>query len=468
MPVTLFQSGDAGTNRLGYAGIKGVAGDLVKLLDSVLILDTGFAFATSGSVYTDQTTAWTQMGAGAAMFVNNTAGDICYVGGRQKFNKVILALANSPTLGPGAFAAEYWNGSSWVALVTPTDGTTSLTAAGTYSWSIAAQTGWAQTAVNSVTLYWVRFRLTNAYTTGPTAKLLSIYGWGAPYNGTNGRVYRSQVTSGVQHYFTVNDNGPGAGGGKEARIWGDVADPTAYNTAIQATSFPTSALQANGLFVRKSTDTTTAQTWLIVADEKTCYLFILTADTASTYATAGFGEFYSLVSGDLYRSFVAARGTENSGTVTGSAGLNPLCTFSQPGANSTQSTSNSKLYVARAYTGVGSSILATTLLGLPASIWNDTSVAGTVAGFNGPDGGIFLSPRFVSEPTGHVRGRLRGIWDQGHAVSNFSDGDTWSGVGAISTKTFRAIKSVPCIDAAGGANNSFVLVMETSDTWEAN
>lgn len=466
MPVTLFQSADAGTNRLGYAGIKGVTSDLIKLLASTLILDTGLT-ETGASVFADQTTAWTQMGAGSAMFVaNNATTDRAYFGSRQKFNKIIMQFA---TLGIGGTCTfEYWNGSAWVSLVSPTDGTTTLTAAGTLSWTIASQTGWAQTAINSITLFWVRVKWATAYSTNPVLKLGSVGGWGSPYQGTAGQVFRSQVTSGNQLWVNINDNGPGVSGGQEARVWGEPSDPLAYNVAITATAFPTSAQKSTGLFVRKSADTITARTWMVLADDKTFYVFILTADTASAYHGWSFGEFYSLVAGDPWRTFIAARITEASGAF--GVGLDPLSMFNTQGAAFTALTaSNTGMYFPKVYTGTGSSTFGGGVYGLPGAFLTDAGLVRNLNTFNGPDGGIFLGPRFVYENTAQIRGRLRGVWDSGHLDSAFVDGDTWTGVGAISTKTFRALKIVPAIDYGANANaTTWVQIVETSDTWETN
>ena len=90
---------------------------------------------------------------------------------------------------------------------------------------------------------------------------------------------------------------------------------------------------------------------------------------------------------------------------------------------------------------------------------------GNVATFNGPDGGIFIAPVFLGDPTTHVRGRLRGLWDWAHAVAAANDADTFSGNGALSTKTFEEVKTIGFYDGNAVAG---VQVLETSDTWEEN
>jgi len=477
MPVTYFSSADAGTQKTGYAGIKGVAGDLIKVLNSTLILDTGQTATGGGPSFADQTNTWIQMGAGSALFVANDAtSDKAYFGGRKKFSQLITQFA---TLGIGGTCTyEYWDGSAWVALVTPTDGTSMLTAAGTLSWSAAAQTGWAQTAVNGITLYWIRISWASVYSTNPVLKLGSIYGWGSPYQGTSGATYRSMLTSGVQHYVTVNDNAPnGTSLGREA--WAYAAEAlTQYNTdqfadgsngvtkPIPSMTQGVSSTTGHTVW-RKSADTTTARAWRVLMDEKTFYFFPLTGDSANVYAgVPGFGEYFSLVSGDLYRSFISGRNTENSAAVTGNlAALTPLCH-----RNSIASAAASSTYIARAYTGIGGSLLINLLNGLP-GVFNSGFMGGTglAQSPNGPDAGIFIGPIFISEiAASSIRGRLRGLWDWGHAAAMMNDQDTFAGTGALSARTFVEFKQLDFTNGLGGSDSTGGIVGETSDTWETN
>jgi hypothetical protein len=478
VPVTYFSSGDAGTNKTGYAGIKGVVGDLIKVLNSTLILDTGFT-ETGASSFSDATNSWIQMGAGTALFVaNNATTDRAYVGGRQKFSQIIAKFATAGVGGTCTF--EYWNGSAWTAF-SPTDGTSALTADGTISWSASSLSGWAQTTVNSVTLYWVRIKWATTYSTNPVAKLLSIYGWGSPFQGTNGASYRSQLTSGVQHYVTVNDNGPN--NAQEAQAYAAEA-LTQYNTTQQTDGsngvtkpFPTTTQGVSGntgvVVWRKSADTTTARTWRVAMDEKTFYLFIITGDATANYAGApGFGEYFSLTAGDLYRSFISGRLTNASTTITGASGLNPLC--HRQGGNSTWSTQTGACtYIPRTYTGTGSSILVSILNGLSTAIAGTTTGTfgtGTIATFNGADAGLFMAQPSILDiaVSNTIRGRLRGLWDWGHAAAALNDQDTFGGSGALAAKTFVAIKDIRGFDTNSGASPAGMLIVETSNTWETN
>ena len=94
---------------------------------------------------------------------------------------------------------------------------------------------------------------------------------------------------------------------------------------------------------------------------------------------------------------------------------------------------------------------------------SSTILAGLANYPNPMDGGVYLSQIWVHEPYTNpiIRGRLRGFWHFLHPVAcQITDGDTWSGTGALAGKTFMAIKPT----AAGTG----MFVMETSNTWETN
>jgi len=79
---------------------------------------------------------------------------------------------------------------------------------------------------------------------------LAAAGWSRPYYDATSKTAVFRPGAGPQHYFQVADNGPGAGGAKEARIRGYVS-MSAYNTGTEP--FPTAAQATNALCIRKST-----------------------------------------------------------------------------------------------------------------------------------------------------------------------------------------------------------------------
>src|SRR4051812_21450587 len=133
-------------------------------------------------------------------------------------------------------------------------------------------------------------------------------GWTKPFTGTNTAVFRQG--GGNSFYLDVADNGPGVATTQEARLRGYEA-MTAVATGTGP--FPTVALAANGLFIRKSAAAAaTARVWTLIADDRTFYLFIQSGDVAGQWWGFNFGDFYSYVTGtDNYRTMIIGRATEN-------------------------------------------------------------------------------------------------------------------------------------------------------------
>lgn len=287
-----------------------------------------------------------------------------------------------------------------------------------------------------------------AYGSTPSA------GWTAPFTGTNGAVYRP--AAGNRFFLLVNDNGPGVGTGQEARIFPSEGC-TAYSaTAASSTNlFPTAAQAANGLFVRKSaTLNATTRNWIIVADDRTLYMFVQTGDVAGTYLAWGFGDFYSLLSGDGFRTFVTARATENSATAT----VDKLDVI-------TVSTiaSRTASYFARGYTGTGGSVALGATAG---SEWTASNLflSGNMAYPNPTDGGVYASrisiTDSVTSPNQHRRGWFRGLYHFVHANATVIDGDTFTATsGDFSGKSFVIVKT---------SGNGGMYLVETSNTWDTS
>lgn len=100
-------------------------------------------------------------------------GDILYFGNTAAtFDRIIWGLR---TAAVGTYTAvwEYWNGAAWTTFAPTTNSFSATrqwdTAAtlGVVAWSLGDLTGWATTAVNGVTAYWVRWRI-SAFTSMTT------------------------------------------------------------------------------------------------------------------------------------------------------------------------------------------------------------------------------------------------------------------------------------------------------------
>lgn len=238
----------------------------------------------------------------------------------------------------------------------------------------------------------------------------SAAGWSKPYTATNKAVFLQGAASGVDSYLDVDDSGAGAATTQEANVRGYEA-MTAVATGTNP--FPTTAQVASpGMYIRKSAAaTSTARAWVVIADEKTFYLFILSGDSAGLYQTFGFGDFYSFKPSDAWRAVILGA---NASGANVNAGLN-LSSLAASQASAVAGAYAPRNLAAAA----GSSPLS--LLGL-GTAW---TTVGT--GPNPPDGNIFLNRLTMGENAANgLRGYLRGLY-QIVTASGLNDGDTFSG-----------------------------------------
>jgi len=286
----------------------------------------------------------------------------------------------------------------------------------------------------------------------------SAAGWAIEYTGTSKRVYRA--ASGARLRYRLQDDGPGGGTFKEARL-------TGYETMSDVDTgtgpFPTAALGVGGIAMvvaRKSTTAdATARSWMVIADARTCYGFILTGDASGTYNCFMFGEIYSFVPSDAYNGMVIGRKNENSGPATSDT-LGRLMT-------SATTTVAPGHFIARGHTGLGGAVQLVKS-GDNVKSGGVLSLTGGVPFTNPADGGLFLSQIWLNDitttPTKGLRGRLRGFWHFCHAHGSVIDGDVLTGSGDLAGKTFLFIKTVPD-DSTGTVG---VAAFETSATLETN
>lgn len=298
-----------------------------------------------------------------------------------------------------------------------------------------------------------------------TAKVAGA-GWTQPFTGTNKAVFRNSPTTGTGFYLNIQDNGPGAGAAKEARIWGyEVATAQDAGTG----QFPTTAQMTNGLFIRKSnTADATARPWVIVADDTVFYMFVETGDfttPARTFAWM-FGDFFSYKASDAYRCMIIGRTTENSAIEAPERF--PVLVF-----GATANTFNNTVtghYIARNATGTGGSLECGKAAGAP-SVY---SVNGGESGLGSPysqsnqlsypnpaDNGLYMGPCFLNHGNG-LRGYLKGLWAPWPSTP-LGHGDIFSGAGTMAGKTFLAQNGV--YRGVTSTNWTSQCFMEISNTW---
>jgi hypothetical protein len=274
-------------------------------------------------------------------------------------------------------------------------------------------------------------------------------GWSKPFTGTNRACFRPGA--GPRHYLDVYDNAATTGGAKEAECRGF---ETMTAAGVGTHEFPSVGTAA---VMRKSASADgTARTWILIADDRTMYLWVDTTDIGSLSRFGyTFGEFFSMkASGDVARSVIAVNGTENSGNV--SAGHMHACV---------QSLQNGQqLYAPRAYHGMGPPIAHAKIhqTGFTSLGTGLTIGIGLLPFPNPEDNGLYVSPIQMVEVIGGiplgVRGRLRGYYSQMHPVASFNAGEEFAGCGDYVDKTFIIL----CRNAAGGW-----VTFETSE-WEVS
>jgi hypothetical protein len=287
-------------------------------------------------------------------------------------------------------------------------------------------------------------------------------GWTKP-TANSGNIGAYTQGQGSGFVLVINDNGPnGSSTYKEA--WGigwktlvGIGSPVGSGTGQFPT--PTQLLTTGHVVIRKSTTAdATARPWIVYADQRTFYLFILTGDNASNYFDFGFGDFYSLNGGtDVNNCFICGRNTENSGTVNNTS-MGCLDRLVSP-AN----TGQAGFYIADTLAGGSGSIKGWTLGdGSKLTGFTSTSaylVAGSLPAPNPTDGAYYLSPQWVLESSWNVRGYMRGLYQLCHPVASFADGATFSGANDLAGKTF----AVTMLGVNGG-----MYCVETSATVDTN
>lgn len=289
--------------------------------------------------------------------------------------------------------------------------------------------------------------------TGETGALLTMLntnliaaGWTSAFTASGVVVYRNGA-SGSNRYWRIRDDGPNVTSTyKEAWIrgWKVKADALDTADASNTNPFPSAANKTNGHVIRKSaTADSTARTYHMYADARTCILIIYTGDNSGQGMIHYFGDYYDLLGSAGLNAHTLCRSTENSATVT----VDALGAYNTNGH-----------YLMQSYTGSGADVLDSLYPLAPI-----TTFGSQICAFpNGADGGRYLSQVAVIEgaigTSAVYRGRLRGAWAPMNGDANYADLDTITGSGALAGRTFTLHK-------CAGAH---FYAIETSDTLETN
>lgn len=272
-------------------------------------------------------------------------------------------------------------------------------------------------------------------------------GWTKDFTATNKATYRAPA--GVRHYLDVNDSAPDVTAlGRNAQVRGY---ETMSAVATGTGPFPSVPQAAQCVVPKSSTADAVARPWLLIGDDRGFYFFN-TTNVANPPVLAThfwgtiwfFGEFYSFLTGDAYRSILAF-GVQSSSSFTD--------TLAAANAAGLLGTNTLNQYTPRAYTGIGSSIFNTPFVNgsLISSANISTSAAGPMPFPNPVDGGLYMNViDLVERGSGTTplaasscsfRGRLRGLYTPNITFTSLVDQDTFSGTGDFAGRTFLALKT---------------------------
>lgn len=268
-------------------------------------------------------------------------------------------------------------------------------------------------------------------------------GWGIDYTATNIRAYKAPSGARMAYYIGDDATWARTGPAKAAVLLGCV---TITGAGVATGLFPV----ANTIveIYKSGTASATARAWIAFADARTLYLAI-DGNAAGYNSFVAIGEIESFVASDLYNGITIG----NVYNVDGSVNLFNVSLVSVAATGH---------YMARGFTGMG---VAVNVGKHGDHVKGQASMgsAGSQVTFpNASDGGLYLSPLWVTDPTTggafSVRGRMRGLWQACHAGTNYTNGDVLTGAGALAGKTFLFVKDT--------VNNSYVF--ETSATLATN
>ena len=264
--------------------------------------------------------------------------------------------------------------------------------------------------------------------------LVTKMGWSKAFSGTNLATYRAPT--GNRFYLAVDDTSSTG----SVRFRGfETATAAGVAVASGIGPFPTDTQCSGGLYTYVGA--ASAKSWELYSNGSLFHLF--TYGGSSTTDIFTFGDFVSYRGGDAYGTLIRGQTTLGSNVaVSLTSGYSGLSI----GA-----------YVARAYTGIGSS-LNVGILCDTALLTASTQMGGSNLPYPNPiTGAIHLIPLTISEPGVGARGVLPGLWNSLQTLP-LADRDTFTGSGTSAGRAFE-LRFI----YMGGY--SYKAVMETSDTW---
>lgn len=275
-------------------------------------------------------------------------------------------------------------------------------------------------------------------------------GWTKAFSGTNKAVYRNSSSLGTGSYMRVDDSNTSYGRSYVSGAEGATAVDTLTNP------FPSATLTYSG-WGKSATNDAVARPWVIIGDETRFYIFVQTGEVGTDWAAGFFGDIVSYVTSDPYRCMLVARYHSS-----GIGSLSHYLDYMAYMCSAISAVPTSYITMPRNHAGVYGPASVGFLTDNNKVLTNASNTfyagaAGVLTYPNAANNGLFMAPIWVHQGTTApyiLRGHMPGLWCPLHNRP-LSNNDTFSGVGAMSGKTFEAFN----------VYNSGQLLVETSDTW---
>lgn len=275
-------------------------------------------------------------------------------------------------------------------------------------------------------------------------------GWTKPFTGTNKAAFRNDTTDGSGVYYRVDDAAVNSGRNAYVQMYETMSDvDTGTNAA------PTNSTHES--FRKTATADATARPWVVVADNCAAWVMIQSGDNGTEWVPHFIGDIFSYKTSDAYRGFLLAAYSPSGVTVQ-----NHTTALVQHNGGPGNGASTGR-YVVRKHDGAGSAqecgLHFNVMHGIsnPSGAYYPGSTSFVLPYPDALTNGLLMTPMWVHQTTTSpyvTRGYLPGVWAPMHNRP-IANNDTFSGVGALASKTFEAFN----IYLSGQ------MMLETSNTW---
>ncbi len=285
--------------------------------------------------------------------------------------------------------------------------------------------------------------------TGSITVKLAPAGWSKVYSGTNKAAYRSNNVSGSQTFLRVDDTV-----GRNARV---VGYETMSDVDTGEGPFPTATqLSGGGWWPKSNSASSAARAWTVVANDRTVYLHTGCGESAGISGSVwGFGDFASYKVGDGFAALLVSCRSDLSGHGSRASETIESCQHSA---------ANAYGYIARSFSGMVGAVLGYhNPESYIAGDENSGAGYGRVTTFpNGPDNGLILSRKVLTEIPQCLRGVLPGAYfTPQNCHASYSRNTTQDGSGDLAGRKLLAVK---CGGPAGTSSQG-VMFFDVTGPW---